>query len=106
MDGHEGLGNAESGRVCVGSLTRKRWEVNMRKTFFVLALTVALLIAMTATALAHPFAGDACDAGMPGHSEYAQNHIAHAAQEGGIIGHVHKPGQAHHGWAGLCGVQS
>ncbi|HEX6221978.1 MAG TPA: hypothetical protein VF115_12860 [Acidimicrobiia bacterium] len=78
----------------------------MRKRLVVLMLTLALLMVMAGTALAHPVAGPVCDADMPGHSEYAQNHIAHAAQEGGIIGHMHKPGKLHHGWAGFCGVQS
>ena len=76
----------------------------MRNRLIVLLMALAFVMAMAGTALAHPVAGDVCDAGMPGHSEYAQNHIAHAAREG-IIGQGHKPG-AHQGWAGFCGVKS
>lgn len=79
----------------------------MRNRLVVLVTTLAFVVVMAGTALAHPVAGPVCDdATKPGHSEYAQNHIAHAAQEGGIIGHAHKPGKAHRGWAGFCGVHS
>lgn len=78
----------------------------MRNRLTVLFMAMALMMAMAGTALGHAVAGPVCDDGMPGHSEYAQNHIAHAAQEGGIIGHAHKPGVLHHGWAGFCGVQA
>lgn len=69
-----------------------------------MATTVALVIAMAGTALASGlFIGATCGVtDMPGHSEYAQNHIAHSAQEGLLGNEGHKPGVAHQGLSGMC----
>jgi hypothetical protein len=47
-------------------------------------------------------AQDACTDPAPGHSEYAQTHVAPLAQEGELGAGGHVPGH-HQGYAGLCG---
>ena len=75
----------------------------MRKKI-VAALTFATMSALLVGAPA--FAHQApCDESGPGHSSYAQHHVAALAKEGGIGAGGHIPGE-HRGYAGLCGVQS
>lgn len=75
----------------------------MRKKISV-ALTVAMMSALMVSTPAFAHQAPCEEAAGPGHSEYAQHHIVPFAQDG-VLGQEHKPGE-HHGYAGLCGVQS
>ncbi len=67
----------------------------------VLAMMSALMFGSSAFAHQAP-----CDEALgPGHSEYAQHHVAPLAKSGGLGAGGHIPGE-HQGYAGLCGVRS
>ncbi len=76
-----------------------------KKIAAALSFTVMSALMVGTPAFAHVGHGNPCDEGAPGHSAYAKHHIVPLAQEGNLGAGGHKPGE-HHGYAGLCGVQS
>ncbi len=69
------------------------------------ALAFAVVSALTVGAPAFAHQAPCDEAVGPGHSEYAQHHVVPIAQAGELGAGGHIPGE-HHGYAGLCGVQS
>jgi len=76
----------------------------MRKLLVALPLGVALALGALAAAPAAAHQAPCEDLG-PGHSTYARHHVVPLAQAGELGAGGHVPG-AHHGYAGLCGVQA
>ena len=74
-----------------------------RKFVFALAVTAVSALLVGAPAFAHQAPCE--ETAGPGHSEYAKHHIVPLAKAGELGAGGHTPG-AHHGYAGLCGVQS
>jgi hypothetical protein len=90
--------------VEIGRGSRKGGEIFMRKklaTAFALAVVSAFTIG--APAFAHQAPCE--ETAGPGHSEYAKHHVVPLAKSGELGAGGHIPGE-HHGYAGLCGVQS
>ena len=72
---------------------------------FVSALAVSAVSAPMVGAPAFAHQAPSEETAGPRHSEFAQHHVVPLAKEGGLGAGGHKPGE-HHGYAGLCGVQS
>ena len=83
---------------------RKGVRYFMRKKIAT-ALTVAMTSALMVGAPAFAHQAPCEETAGPGHSEYAKHHIVPLAKAGGLGAGGHIPGE-HHGYAGLCGVQS
>ncbi len=69
------------------------------------ALSFAMMSALMVGAPAFAHQAPCEESAGPGHSEYAKHHVVPLAQAGELGAGGHKPGE-HHGYAGLCGVQS
>ena len=75
----------------------------MRKRLLVLLMGL-LMVAMSASpAFAHQAPCE--ETAGPGYSEYAKHHVVPLAKTSELGAGGHMPGE-HHGYAGLCGVQS
>ena len=70
------------------------------------ALTVAMTSALMVGAPAFAHQAPCEETAGLGHSEYAKHHIVPLAQTVGLGAGGHNIPGEHHGYAGLCGVQS
>ena len=69
------------------------------------ALAFAMVSALTVGTPAFAHQAPCDEEAGPGHSEYATHHVVALAKTGELGAGGHIPGE-HHGYAGLCGVQS